>query len=157
MGKAQMLTSPNPFALLVSQKPEGGENIMAISWWTYISNHPPMLAAAVSQKGYTHECIEKTPTFALCVPDSSLAKEAFSCGTVSGRNVDKVNEFGIALRTVEKDFPPVVENSIVVMLCRSTGEVQGGDHVLFLAEIEKILGDPNKQGLKAYDGYRSLK
>ena len=109
--QAQVMTSPNPFALIVSNKPEGGVNLMAASWWTYVSNRPPMIAVSLSQRGYTGECIAASGTFALCVPESSLAEASFYCGTASGRTVDKAAGSGIALTEMKEGFPPVVEDS----------------------------------------------
>ena len=40
IGQAQRMTAPAPFALLTSADKEGKTNIMAVSWWTYLSNHP---------------------------------------------------------------------------------------------------------------------
>ena len=155
--EAQVLTSPNPFALIASNKPDGGTNLMAVSWWTYVSNRPPMVAFSLSQKGYTGECLAADGTLALCIPDSSLAEAAFRCGTASGRNEDKVAASGIALKQLKDGFPPAVENSQIVMLCRVEQTVPAGDHTLHLAQVEAVYGDESKQGLKSYEGYRYLK
>ena len=37
IGQAQRMTAPAPFALLTSADKEGKTNIMAVSWWTYLS------------------------------------------------------------------------------------------------------------------------
>ena len=155
--QAQVMTSPNPFALILSSKPVGGTNLMAASWWTYVSNNPPMIAVSLSKKGYTGECIAASGTFALCVPDSSLAEAAFYCGTASGRTVDKAAGSGIALTEMQEGFPPVVENSQLVLLCRLEQAVPAGDHTLHIASVEAVYGDESRQGLKSYEGYRYVK
>lgn len=53
IGQAQRMTAPAPFALLTSIDKEGKTNIMAVSWWTYLSNHPVKLGACLSNKGYS--------------------------------------------------------------------------------------------------------
>ena len=45
IGQAQRMTAPAPFALLTSADKEGKTNIMAVSWWTYLSNHPVKIGA----------------------------------------------------------------------------------------------------------------
>ncbi len=60
IGAVQKLTSPNPFALVSVSKPDGTTNLMALSWWTYVSNHPATIAVCLSKKGYTGELIRKT-------------------------------------------------------------------------------------------------
>ena len=156
ISQAEVLTSPNPFAIIVSYKPSGGANLTAASWWTYVSNRPAMVAVSLSQKGFAGECITQYGTFTLCVPDRALAEQAFYCGTVSGRVEDKAAVSKIALRQWKEGFPPVVENSQVAMLCRLERAVPAGDHTLYIAQVEQVLADSSKQGLKAYDGYRRL-
>ena len=51
IGQAQRLSAPSPFALLGTKSAGGKENFMAVSWWTYLSNHPPMLGVCLSDKG----------------------------------------------------------------------------------------------------------
>ncbi len=155
--QAQVLTSPNPFALVVSRTPAGGVNLMAASWWTYISNRPPMLALSLSQAGFTGACIAASGVFTLCVPDRSLAQQAFYCGTVSGRKEDKAAKANIPLAELGEGFPPAVENSRLALLCRLEQAVPAGDHTLYTARVEQVWGDASKEGLRAYDGYRAVR
>ena len=155
--QAQIMTSPNPFALIVTRKPTGQANLTAVSWWTYISNQPAMVAVSLSQKGFAGECIARYGTFTLCVPDQSMGEQAFYCGTVSGRTQDKATAAKIPLHPWRENFPPAVENSQLVMLCTLDQAVPAGDHTVYLSRVEVVLGDGSKQGLKAYDGYRTLR
>ena len=116
-----------------------------------------MVVASLSNKGLSGGCISAQGVFTLCVPDSSLAEQAFYCGTVSGRTEDKAAKANIPLMECEGNFPPAVENSQLILLCRLQQTVPVGDHTLYIAQVEKVYGDSSKQGLKAYDGYRYLK
>ena len=64
LGQAQRLTAPAPFALLCVRKADGGDNLMAVSWWTYLSNHPPMLGVCLSKKGLSGSLIKQSGVFA---------------------------------------------------------------------------------------------
>ncbi len=154
--EAQVLSSPNPFALVVSVRPDGEMNLAAVSWWTYVSNHPPMIAVALSKKGLSGECITAEKVFSLCIPDRSLAKEAFYCGTVSGRKEDKAAVSGIALERAV-DGPAVVRDSRVALKCRLTAVQEAGDHMVYIAQVEEAFGDETAEGLKAYDGYKTVR
>lgn len=155
IGAAQKLTSPNPFALLVVRKPDGSSNVMAVSWWTYTSNHPASLAVCLSKKGYSGSCIEAEGRFSVNIVADALRQAAFQCGTCSGRTHDKAAEFEIPLA---EDASGVcyVDASRVSFFCKLTNAVPVGDHVLYLAEIEKIVGDDTVRGLYAWNGYGSL-
>lgn len=156
IGAAQKLTSPNPFALLTVRKPDGGDNIMAVSWWTYTSNSPASLAVCLSKKGYSGQCIQTEGRFAVNIVADSLAEAAFLCGTCSGRDHEKAAEFGIP---VERDTTgvPYVSGSRVTFLCKLTQSVPLDDHVLYLAEIERIYGDEDVHALYAWNGYGALR
>ncbi len=157
ISRAQALNSPNPFALLTTRTPHDKINIMAISWWSFVANKPPMLIVALGQKSYSRECIETNGTFALCLPDKSLAEEAVYCGTVSGRNEDKAQKSGMELVELDSEFPKAVKNSHVVFLCRVENTMTVGDHIVFVASIQQIFANEEKTHLNAYNGYKILK
>jgi flavin reductase (DIM6/NTAB) family NADH-FMN oxidoreductase RutF len=156
IGQAQRMTAPAPFALLTSADNEGKTNIMAVSWWTYLSNHPVKIGACLSNKGYSGGNIREGGEFALCIVDESLREAALGCGKCSGRNTDKAAEFGIALADAKTIAPKVVEASKVVFECRLSDMVEIGDHTLFIADVAAIYGDESKKQLYAYDGYGRL-
>ena len=97
IGQAQRMTAPAPFALLTSADKEGKTNIMAVSWWTYLSNHPVKIGACLSSKGYSGGNIREGGEFAICVVDEQLKDSALQCGRCSGRSTDKAAELGIEL------------------------------------------------------------
>ena len=80
IGQAQRLTAPCPFALLSTLRPDGGTNLMAVSWWSYLSNRPPMLGVCLSKKGLSGELIHASGEFALSIVDASLRDAALRCG-----------------------------------------------------------------------------
>ena len=67
-GQAQRLTAPCPFGLVSTVKEDGSTNLMAVSWWCFLSNHPPMLGVCLSKKGLTGSLIEKNGEFTVNVP-----------------------------------------------------------------------------------------
>ena len=156
IGQAQKLTSPNPFALLTVPTPDGRTNVMALSWWTYVSNHPAMVAVCLSQKGYSGGCIAASGSFGLSVVGKALAAPAAGAGGCSGRSVDKAAELGIPLFQPEQFSLPVVEGSRVCLSCRLKDTLTVGDHVLYVGEVEAVLGDPSAEALFAMDGYARL-
>ena len=97
IGQAQRLTAPAPFGLLSVRKEDGSTNLMAVSWWTYLSNHPPSLGVCLSKKGLSGSLLEESGEFALSIVGESLREAALKCGGCSGRAHDKAAEFGIPL------------------------------------------------------------
>ena len=80
IGQAQRLTAPAPFGLLSVRRNDGGTNLMAVSWWTYLSNHPPMLGVCLSKKGLSGSLITESGEFALSIVGENLREAALNCG-----------------------------------------------------------------------------
>lgn len=157
IAEAQKLLSPNPFALVTSLKEDGQTNIMALSWWMFVSNNAPTLAIATSSRGYTSRCIERTGEFGLCFAGAELKDQALLCGGCSGRNTDKANAFGIALMDARTIKPQLVRGCRVMFECVTQSTVSVEDHTVTFARIVDVHGDPRIGGqLYALDGYQRL-
>ena len=154
--EAQKLSSPNPFALVSTVDEKGRNNLMALSWWTYCSNNPPIVAVCLSKRGYSGSLIMANGEFALCLPDESLQEAAFRCGTCSGRDTDKAKAFGIALESASEIGPMLVSQSKVALECKVTQTLEAGDHYLFVADVVAAHGDPSSKHLLAENGYAHL-
>ena len=156
IGQAQKLTAPAPFGLLSTLKEDGSTNLMAVSWWTYLSNHPPMLGVCLSKKGLSGSLIEQNGQFGLSIVGEELRESALRCGACSGRTRSKAEEFGIALEDAVQIAPKLVANSRVCFECVLKSTAEAGDHVLYLAEIAAIRGCEDVKQLFAFDGYARL-
>lgn len=156
IGAVQKFTSPNPFALVSVQKPDGTTNLMALSWWTYVSNHPATIAVCLSKKGYTGELIQKTREFGLSVVDESLKEAAFACGTCSGRTENKPEKFNVELSDATVISTKLVKAHRVALECRLTDIMEAFDHCIYVAEVVEAHCDPDKKQLYAVKGYAAL-
>ena len=73
--EAHKMSSPHPFALLVSKNIKGVVNVMGVSWWTFISNKPPKLMISIGEKSYTSSNIKNNCEFTLCLLDKDLKNQ----------------------------------------------------------------------------------
>lgn len=156
IGQAQRLSAPSPFALLGTKNAEGKENFMAVSWWTYLSNHPPMLGVCLSDRGYSGAVIRETGEFTLNLVGESLRESALKCGMCSGRNTDKIAALGIETLSCETVKAPAVKDSRLLFECRLRDTCKAGDHTFYIAEIVSVKGDATVPQLFAFDGYGRL-
>ncbi len=154
---AQKITSPNPFALVTTVRPDGKYNVMALSWWTYVSNNPATVAICTSDRGYTGELIKKNGEFTLSMPGASIADKAFLCGTCSGRDKDKAVEFGIEFEDSETVSAPRVRNSALALECKLKETVPVGDHTMYIAEVTAVYADRDRRPVFAANGYSKLR
>lgn len=153
---AQRMTAPNMFALLSSLRDDGVTNLMAVSWWTFLSNHPPMVGVCLSKKGLSGSLIEKQGEFALSIVGENLREAAKKCGGCSGRTENKAEKFGIELEDAELIKAKIVSGSRVVLECRLADKLDAADHVFYSAEIVACRGDDSVRQLYAWDGYSRL-
>lgn len=66
--KASGLTSPNPVTLVCTEKPDGGTNLATVSWWTYLSFNPSMIAYAMAKTSYSGEMVRANGRVILTIP-----------------------------------------------------------------------------------------
>lgn len=156
VSQAQRMSAPCPFALLGTKSASGKENFMAVSWWTYLSNHPPMLGVCLSNKGYSGTVIRKQGEFSLNLVALELSSAALNCGRCSGRDINKIEAFGIETMDADQISAPLVRNSRICFECRLNSAHEAGDHTFYMAEIVAIHADENKKQLFAFEGYRRL-
>ena len=55
--QAAKLTSPNPVSVVCTMKPDGSTNLATVSWWTYLSFNPNMIAYAMAKTSYSGEMV----------------------------------------------------------------------------------------------------
>jgi flavin reductase (DIM6/NTAB) family NADH-FMN oxidoreductase RutF len=152
----QKLTSPNPFGLITCRKDNGETNLMAISWWTYVSNKPATIAVSISKKSLSNELVRKNKEFALNIVDESIREAAFLCGTRSGRVENKAEKYNIELLDAKVISTQLVKAHKVAMECRVITIIEVADHDIFVAEVVETHLNPEKEHLYAVDGYKSL-
>ena len=118
LGQASKFTSPNPLTLVCTQTPERKTNLAAVSWWTYLSFNPNLIGFAMNKASYSGEMVRQNQKVALAMPGKDLAQAALSCGSVSGRDADKAEKFGIDLTSLP-DCPiqVPVHSRVVISIC----------------------------------------
>lgn len=109
--KASQLTSPNPVTLVCTQKPDGSTNLAAVSWWTYLSYNPDMVAFAMAKTSYSGEMVRDNKKVILTIPGAEIADAVLGCGSITGRNTDKAARFSIELAEIEGSFIKIPAHS----------------------------------------------
>ncbi|MBI4842968.1 MAG: flavin reductase family protein [Nitrospirae bacterium] len=138
------LASPFPYTLAVTLDERERPNIIGLSWWMFTSWSPLMIAISVGRERYSHKCLEHHKEFVLCFPSEEQAKDAWFCGTRSGKDLDKFQETSfVPLKAKEVDVP-IIEGATVAYECKVVREVETGDHTLYIANVVNIHGDHEK-------------
>ncbi|MEX0568754.1 MAG: flavin reductase family protein, partial [Candidatus Njordarchaeota archaeon] len=108
---------------------------MAASWVSPLSVDPPLFGVAVSPRRYTYELIKKYGEFGVCFLPFGMVDIILKVGSVSGRAVNKFEEFGIKIKRPEKIGAPLIEGSLSALECKVVKECDVGDHTFFIGEV----------------------
>ncbi|HBQ6097774.1 TPA: flavin reductase family protein [Klebsiella pneumoniae subsp. pneumoniae] len=117
---ASRLLNHGPTILITSYDASSDRrNVMAAAWSMPVEFAPPRVAIVVDKSTWTREIIERNGTFGIVVPGVAAASWTYAVGSVSGRDEDKFNAWGIPVVTgPELGLPLIEEKCLAWMECR---------------------------------------
>jgi len=151
----------DPGLLLVSLDANRRANAMTIGWGAVgIFWARPVFVVPVRRSRYTYGCLEKTGDFTVNLLPRKLADLAMFCGTVSGRDHDKLAEAKLTAAPAPGIRSPIIEECVLSYVCKlvhandlvpkalpssflRSAYPRGDYHRFFFGEILTVLADPN--------------
>lgn len=117
---ASRLLNHGPTILITSYDAQSQRrNVMAAAWSMPVEFAPPRLAIVVDKSAWTREIIERNGTFGIVVPGVEAASWTYAVGSISGRDEDKFNAYGIpVVQGPELGLPLIEEKCLAWMECR---------------------------------------
>lgn len=155
--KASALTSPNPVTIVCTRKPDGSTNLATVSWWTYLSYNPNMIAYAMAKTSYSGELVREYGKVILTVPGAQIADAVMRCGSTTGRNTDKIKAFGIEMQEVPGSEILIPLHSRVAIQCNLKEFMEVGDHYLYICDVEQVYGNEQEEAVFAWNGYAQIR
>lgn len=129
---------PRPVYLIVVQKPEGGYNVMAVSWATPVSEEPPLIAISVSREAYTNKLIREAREFTINIMGAENVDLVYKAGTVSGKEVDKWSMLGLKPLKPLKISTPGIYGAYGVVECTLDNTVEAGESTIFIGRVVAV-------------------
>jgi len=127
---------PSPAALITSVDEEGRPNIVTLGECFNVSiARPVIVGIAIRTATHSHGLIRARGEFTVNLPTTELLKQVDGIGSVSGRDCDKFEEFGLTPLPATKVAPPLIAECPLNLECRVLSEQEVGDHQLFLGEV----------------------
>ncbi len=142
--------------LLVTAENEGKINTMTASWGAAgIMWAKPTAFVFIRPQRYTKEFVDSSERFSLTVLGDKYRETLNYCGTVSGRDEDKIKNAGLTV--VKEDNVPYFDEGNIVFICKKlfAQEIKEESfvdktlidkfypdkdyHTMYVAEIEKVL------------------
>ena len=126
--------------VLLTTRANGKVNTMSISWGALgIEWNKPIFTTYVREGRFTRELLDANGEFTVNVPlegcDSSLISK---CGTVSGRDVDKIAANGLTLVDGEAVSVPGIKEYPFTLECRVTYKQLQDDSAIAPADLAKF-------------------
>ena len=151
--EATVYTSPNPLTLICSQNEDGTTNLAPICFVSYLSFNPPMVGFATGKQSHTGKRVRETSKVIVTVPGENLAGVVMACGSSTGAKVNKVAENNIEMKSVEDSDIQIPADTKLAMVATLQEAVEVGDHILHICQVDKFLGNEDKKGLYAWNGF----
>ena len=142
----QAVELPNAYRLLnhgptvlVSAAHGGRRNVMAAAWAMPLDFDPPKVAVVIDKSTFTRGLVEASGHFVLNVPCRAFADQAYTVGSVSGRDFgedDKFQRYGLASFGGSVVDAPLLEGCVAWLECRLLPEPHNQQRYdLFLGEV----------------------
>jgi flavin reductase (DIM6/NTAB) family NADH-FMN oxidoreductase RutF len=107
-------------------------NAMTVSFFSEVAHHPTALWVGISPETLTHELIQETGRFSLAVLTAKQKQIAKTCGTNSGRQMDKCARLDLYSSPSGFLF---LAGSLASTGCVVSHSERAGDHTIFIADI----------------------
>lgn len=147
--------------LLGSYDAAGKPNIMTIGWGSLGSIWGvPLWTVLVRPSRHTYSCIEHSGCFSVNVPTGDMHSACVTCGSQSGRDLDKLAACNLTAEKGQHVLAPVVTECPIVYECQvvhsndllpakladeilSGSYIDGDFHRLYFGKILSVRAEPN--------------
>lgn len=126
---------PEWIVFVASRDRHGRANVMPAGWAMIASGDPPMFAIALSHRSTTNATITTTGEFVIAFPSPGMEEAVDFTGSCHGADVDKLATGCLATANAKHVAAPLIEGAIVNLECRLHGQMEAGDHTVFVGEV----------------------
>jgi flavin reductase (DIM6/NTAB) family NADH-FMN oxidoreductase RutF len=121
--------------VLVTTRWHGVANVMPVAWNMPLSHDPPLVGIAVHPSRHTYDMLRLSEEFALNVPSHRLMNHVQYLGTVSGRDVQKIEMAKLPTFKAQRVNAPLLEGCLAYIECSVQEVLHLGDHHLFVGKV----------------------
>lgn len=121
---------------LASMEHDGKRNIITIGMFAFFSGDPSFVGIGIKPTRYSYNLIRKSREYVVNVVDEKLKGAVRICGEHSGRDLDKFMRASLTPAKGAKVKAPLIQECPVNIECKVVQEVETGDHVWFIGEVQ---------------------
>jgi flavin reductase (DIM6/NTAB) family NADH-FMN oxidoreductase RutF len=149
--QAYRLIHPMHTVLVSCLGNSGRPNVTTLAWAMPTSINPPLLAISISPNRHSHTLIEESGEFIVNIPTIEILQAVYACGSLTGRSFDKFKKTNLTTIPGIKVKAPAIRECIAHLECEVDGQMQTGDHTIFVGKILCAYADAGSFNEAGYD------
>lgn len=116
----------------------GRDNALVVAYAGNCSYDPPMIMMGIVPSRFSHHMIKENGAFVVHLLDQSQTSLYECCGSKSGRDSDKLKDYGIKVTDGLKVNAGVIEDCPVAIECTVVDSIMTGSHEMFIGKVEYV-------------------
>lgn len=121
--------------VLVGTGTGSDSNLITAAMIHIFSLDPPMLGVGIAPERHSFDLLQEHGEFTVNVPDKEMLQDVKDCGSKSGRDIDKFEEFDLTREQGGEVLVPTVGECDLTFECELEKKVVSGDHYWFIGEV----------------------
>ena len=140
---------------IVTTKNQDGMHGLTVNAFTSVSLDPPLILICIQKNGWSHSTLCECED--LVVNILSIEQKDLS-DRFANPTLDSEERFRDLSFRVSENGLPILAGNLGHLECRVVNQIEGGDHTIFIGQVENADFSEGKQPLLFYDsGYSYLK
>ena len=132
---------------LVTFSEKGKFGGLTVSSFCSLSMNPPLVLICIDRKIVSHESLENATNFGVNICNSEQGKLAWD---FANSKIDKNELINSLPHSLTDSGTPLLEGCLASMDCKITEKYDGGDHTIFVGQVEEGNFDENAEPLVYY-------
>jgi flavin reductase (DIM6/NTAB) family NADH-FMN oxidoreductase RutF len=131
--KNGLVRKPNVVVSVRDNK--GRDNALVIAYACHCSFAPPMIMVGITPSRFSHHMIKENGSFVVHLLDKSQTELYRVCGSLSGKDSDKLKDHNIKIKDALKVNAGIIEGCPVAIECKVVDSIITGSHEMFVGEV----------------------
>jgi len=137
--KNALVVKPN--VVVTVRDKEGNDNALVVAYAGNCSYDPPMIMMGIVPSRYSYHMIKENESFVVHLLDKSQTKLYECCGSKSGRDSNKLKDYGVIVNDAIKVNAGVINECPVAIECSVVDSIMTGSHEMFIGKVEYVHAD----------------
>ncbi len=114
---------------------EGRDNALVVAYACNCSYDPPMIMVGIVPTRFSYHMMKENGNFVVHLLDKSQTELYRICGTLSGKDSDKLKDHNVKVKDALKVNAGILEGCPVAIECKVVDSIKTGSHEMFVGEV----------------------